>query len=188
PASYVKRQNERWSKQYLEDELAGRYPAMDRLVQWLPEHLPANEDVTLTHGDFRADNMIFHPTEPKVLAVLDWELSTLGDPLADFAYHAMMYRMPPDILGRSAGLDLQAAGLPDEATYVRAYCERTGRADIADLHFYIVFNMSRFAAILHGIKGRVQRGTAASADAEAIGNRFSRVADIAWQQVETRIA
>lgn len=188
PGGYVKRQIERWSKQYLEDDLAGRYPAMDQLVQWLPKHLPDTEDVAITHGDFRADNMIFHPTEPRVLAVLDWELSTLGDPLADFAYHAMMFRMPPDILGGIGGLDLQAAGLPDEQAYVRAYCERTGRAGISDLDFYIVFNMFRFAAILHGIKGRVLRGTAASADAEAMGNRFTRVADIAWEQVRTRIA
>lgn len=186
PGGYVARQINRWSKQYLEDELAGRYPAMDKLVEWLPAHLPTTEDVTITHGDFRADNMIFHPSEPKVLAVLDWELSTLGDPLADFAYHAMMFRMPPDILGGIHGVDLQAAGLPDEQTYVKAYCERTGRTGIADLDFYIVFNMFRFAAILHGIKGRVLRGTAASANAEDMGNRFSRVADIAWGQVEGR--
>lgn len=184
PGGYVKRQIDRWSKQYLEDELAGRYPAMDRLLDWLPQHLPATESVTITHGDFRADNMIFHPTQPTVLAVLDWELSTLGDPLADFAYHAMMFRMPPDILGGIAGVDLDAAGLPTEQAYVQAYCERTGRTGIPDLDFYIVFNMFRFAAILHGIKGRVLRGTAASADAEAMGNRFSRVADIAWDQVK----
>jgi len=187
PGGYVRRQIERWSKQYLEDELAGHYPAMDKLVEWLPQHLPSTEAVTITHGDFRADNMIFHPAKPEVLAVLDWELSTLGDPLADFAYHAMMFRMPPDILGGIAGLDLQAAGLPDESAYVQAYCQRTGRSGIPDLDFYVVFNMFRFAAILHGIKGRVLRGTAASADAESMGNRFARVADIAWQQVETRI-
>lgn len=188
PGGYVARQIARWSKQYLDDELAGRYPAMDRLVEWLPSHLPATEDVAIIHGDFRADNMIFHPTEPRVLAVLDWELSTLGDPLADFAYHAMMFRMPPDILGGIAGLDLQAAGLPSEQAYVHAYCERTGRAGIDELDFYIVFNMFRFAAILHGIKGRVLRGTAASADAPAMGERFTRVADIAWAQVQARTA
>lgn len=185
PGGYVKRQIDRWSKQYLDDELAGRHPSMDKLVQWLPAHLPDSEETTLTHGDFRADNMIFHPTQPQVLAVLDWELSTLGDPLADFAYHAMMFRMPPDILGGIAGLDLQAAGLPDERAYVQAYCERTQRAGIPDLDFYIVFNMFRFAAILHGIKGRVLRGTAANANAEEMGNRFTRVADIAWSQVSS---
>lgn len=179
---YVARQTQRWSQQYLADELAGRHPAMDRLVEWLPQHLPACDETAITHGDFRADNMIFHPVEPRVLAVLDWELSTLGDPLADFAYHAMMFRMPPDILGGIAGRNLGADGLPDEAAYVAAYCRQTGRNAIADLDFYIAFNMFRFAAILHGIKGRVARGTAASADAPAMGERFARVADLAWEQ------
>ncbi|CAG9176950.1 Putative aminoglycoside phosphotransferase [Cupriavidus laharis] len=181
---YVARQVARWSKQYLEDELAGRHPAMDRLVEWLPKHLPATDDVAITHGDFRADNLIFHPTEPRVLAVLDWELSTLGDPLADFAYHAMMFRMPPDILGGIAGRDLAAAGLPDEAAYVEAYCRRTGRDGIGNLDFYIAFNMFRFAAILHGVKGRAARGTASSAEAHAMGERFARVADLAWAQAQ----
>ncbi|HSW15579.1 MAG TPA: phosphotransferase [Ramlibacter sp.] len=179
---YVARQVARWSQQYLADELAGRDPAMDKLVEWLPKHLPAADETAITHGDFRADNMIFHPSEPRVLAVLDWELSTLGDPLADFAYNAMMFRMPPDILGGIAGLDLQAAGLPDEAAYVAAYCRRTGRDSIPDLDYYIAFNMFRFAAILHGIKGRAARGTAASADAQLMGERFARVARIAWEQ------
>ncbi|MVW78035.1 phosphotransferase family protein [Bordetella sp. 02P26C-1] len=183
PGGYIKRQIDRWTRQYLDDELTGRHPSMDKLIEWLPAHLPDTESVALTHGDFRADNMIFHPTEPRVLAVLDWELSTLGDPLADFAYHAMMFRMPPDILGGIAGLDLQAAGLPDESAYVQAYCERTERTRIPNLDFYIVFNMFRFAAILHGIKGRVLRGTAANGNAEDMGNRFARVADIAWSQV-----
>lgn len=181
---YVERQVARWSRQYLEDELAGRHPAMDRLLEWLPRHLPASDATTVTHGDFRADNMIFHPVEPRVLAVLDWELSTLGDPLADFAYNAMMYRMPPDILGGIAGLDLAAAGLPDEAAYVAAYCRRTGRTTMADLDYYVAFNMFRFAAILHGIRGRVARGTATSADAVAMGDKFARVAELAWAQAE----
>jgi len=183
PGGYVARQIDRWSKQYLQDEEAGRHPAMDRLVAWLPEHLPQTDHVAITHGDFRADNMIFHPSAPRVIAVLDWELSTLGDPLADFAYHAMMFRMPSDILGGIARLDLHAAGLPTERDYVDAYCRRTGRDGIPDLDFYIVFNMFRFAAILHGIKGRALRGTAASADAQAMGDRFARVARIAWAQV-----
>jgi aminoglycoside phosphotransferase (APT) family kinase protein len=179
---YVSRQLARWSQQYQADGQAGRHPAMDRLVDWLPQALPPGDETALCHGDFRADNLVFHPTEPRVLAVLDWELSTLGHPLADFAYHAMMYRMPPDILGGIAGLDLAAQGLPDEATYVAAYCRRTGRAGIPDLDYYITFNMFRFAAILHGIKGRAARGTAASADAQAMGDRFARVAELAWVQ------
>lgn len=179
---YVTRQLARWSQQYLDDDLAGRHPAMDKLLDWLPRHVPKRDETALIHGDFRADNMIFHPTEARVLAVLDWELSTLGDPLADFAYHAMMFRMPPDILGGIADLDLRAEGLPDEESYVADYCRRTGRTCIEDLDFYIAFNMFRFAAILHGIKGRAARGTAASADAQAMGERFARVANLAWEQ------
>ncbi len=186
PNGYVARQLDRWSKQYLADELAGRHPAMDQLVEWLQEHLPESDETSITHGDFRVDNMIFHPTEPRVLAVLDWELSTLGHPLADFAYHVMMFRMPPDILGGLKGIDLCAAGLPDEHDYVAAYCRRTGRASIPDLDYYIVFNMFRFAAILHGIKGRVARGTAASAEGKIMGERFARVATLGWDEA-TRI-
>lgn len=179
---YVARQVARWSKQYAEDEAAGRHPAMDRLVEWLPAHLPAADETALVHGDFRADNMIFHPTEPRVIAVLDWELSTLGDPLADFAYHAMTYRMPRDIQGGIAGVDPVAQGLPTEAEYVAAYCRRTGRDSLPDLDYYIAFNMFRFAAILHGIRGRAVRGTAANAAADRMGELFGRVADLAWEQ------
>jgi len=179
---YVARQVARWSGQYLQDEAAGRVADMDRLVQWLPEHIPADDETAIVHGDYRADNMIFHASEPRVVAVLDWELSTLGHPLADFAYHAMMYRMPSDILGGIGGLDLHAAGLPSEAEYVAAYCRRTGRDGIADLDYYVAFNMFRFAAILHGIRGRVARGTAAGADARDMAARVERVAALAWQQ------
>ncbi|SAI69374.1 aminoglycoside phosphotransferase [Bordetella ansorpii] len=181
---YVARQVARWSGQYLQDEAAGRVPDMDRLVQWLPEHIPANDETAIVHGDYRADNMIFHPTEPRVIAVLDWELSTLGHPLADFAYHAMMYRMPSDILGGIASVDLREAGLPGEAEYVAAYCRRTGRDGIADLDYYVAFNMFRFAAILHGIRGRVARGTAAGADARDMASRVERVAALAWRQAQ----
>lgn len=181
---YVARQVARWSGQYLQDDAAGRNPDMDRLVQWLPEHIPPVDETAIVHGDFRADNMIFHPTEPRVVAVLDWELSTLGHPLSDFAYHAMMYRMPSDILGGIGSVDLKAAGLPDEAEYVAAYCRRTGRDGIPDLDYYVAFNMFRFAAILHGIRGRVARGTAASADARAMAAKVERVAELAWRQAQ----
>ncbi len=181
---YVERQIARWSKQYVADEQAGRNPDMDRLVEWLPRNIPAEDEASIVHGDFRMDNMIFHPTEPRIVAVLDWELSTLGHPLADFAYHAMMYRMPPDIAGGIRGTDLAAAGLPSEREYIAAYCRRTGRHSIPDFDFYVAFNMFRFAAILHGIRGRLLRGTAASADAQAMSSRFERVAHLAWQQVE----
>lgn len=183
-AGYVARQIARWSGQYREDPEAGSHPALDRLIDWLQGHLPKDEAVTVIHGDFRVDNMIFHPVEPHVLAVLDWELCTLGHPLADFAYHAMMYRMPAHILGGIAGADLQAEGLPDEAAYVQAYCQRTKRSGIPDLDYYIAFNMFRFACILHGIRGRVLRGSAASANAAQMAALFEQVADLGWQQVE----
>ena len=185
PGNYFARQIGRWSKQYLGDAEAGRVLAMDRLVEWLPGHIPADEgDARVIHGDFRCDNMIFHPSEPVVLAVLDWELSTLGHPLADFSYHLMMYRMPAGITAGLAGLDLAALNIPSEADYVDAYCERVGRDGIPDLDFYIAFNMFRLAAILHGIKGRVARGTAASAHAEAAVAGLEGLADLAWRQAE----
>lgn len=168
PGNYFQRQIARWSKQYLEDAHAGRDPDMDRLVEWLPQHIPLGEESRIVHGDFRCDNVIFHPTEPRIIAVLDWELSTLGHPLADFAYHAMMFRMPPTIVAGLAGADLNALGIPTEKDYVAAYCERVGRPLIndRDYAFYVTFNFFRLAAIFHGIKGRVMRGTAASEHAK----------------------
>ncbi|WP_444814724.1 phosphotransferase family protein [Variovorax flavidus] len=179
---YVERQVRRWSKQYVEDEAAGRNADMDRLVEWLARNVPADDETSIVHGDYRVDNLIYHPSEPRVVAVLDWELSTLGHPLADFAYHAMMFRMPPEIIGGIRGVDLAAGGLPDEAAYVAAYCRRTGRAALPALDYYVAFNMFRFAAILHGIRGRLIRGTAASAEAADLSSHFEQVAELAWQQ------
>jgi aminoglycoside phosphotransferase (APT) family kinase protein len=182
--SYFERQIARWSRQYVEDTDAGRDANMDRLIEWLPAHIPAGDETSIVHGDFRPDNMIFHPTEPRVLAVLDWELSTLGHPLADFAYHAMMYRMPPHIVAGLAGADLRALNIPSEAEYIAAYCRRTGRAGIADYGFYLAFNFFRLAAIFHGIKGRVARGTAASAQAAERVRVLPELAELAWRQTE----
>ena len=183
PGNYFERQIGRWSKQYLGDVEAGRVPSMDRLVDWLPANIPPGEEAPrIIHGDFRCDNMIFHPSEPRVIAVLDWELSTLGHPLADFAYHLMMYRMPAGITAGLAGLDLQALNIPSEEDYVAAYCRRTGRNGIPHLDFYIAFNMFRLAAIIHGIKGRLARGTAASAHAEKTVAGLEPLADLAWAQ------
>ena len=181
PGNYFARQIARWSKQYVEDVEAGRVAAMDRLVAWLPENIPADEPrPRVIHGDFRCDNMIFHPTEPRVLAVLDWELSTLGHPLADFSYHLMMYRMPARITTGLVGEDLEALNIPSEADYVAAYCRRTGRDSIPDLDFYMSFNLFRLAGIVHGIKGRVVRGTAASAHAASMAASLEPLADLAW--------
>ncbi len=182
--NYFARQIGRWSKQYLEDTDAGRDADMDRVLEWLPGNIPAGEESRIVHGDFRCDNMIFDPLEPKVLAVLDWELSTLGHPLADFAYHAMMYRMPPDIVAGLAGADLEALNIPTEADYVAAYCRRTGRESIPAYDFYIAFNFFRMAAIFHGIKGRVIRGTAASAHAKERAEKFTVLTKLARQSME----
>jgi aminoglycoside phosphotransferase (APT) family kinase protein len=181
PGNYFARQIARWSQQYQGDAEAGRVAAMDRLVEWLPRNIPPDEpQPRIIHGDFRCDNMVFHPSEPKVLAVLDWELSTLGHPLADFSYHLMMYRMP-DALGES---DLAALNIPSEADYVAAYCRRTGREGIAHLDFYMAFNLFRLAGIVHGIKGRIARGTAASAHAAEMAKRLEPLADLAWAQAQ----
>ncbi|RZF63215.1 phosphotransferase family protein [Sphingomonas populi] len=184
PGNYFARQIGRWSRQYLEDADAGRNADMDALVEWLPAHIPPGDKTTIVHGDFRCDNMIFHPTEPRVIAVLDWELSTLGHPLADFAYHAMMYQMPPDIVAGLAGADLAAGNIPSEQAYVAAYCRRTGRSGIPDWEFYIAFNIFRLAAIFHGIAGRVIRGTAASAHAKDRAANFPRLAQLARAAME----
>jgi len=186
PGNYFARQISRWSRQYEEDaEIAGRFAAMDRLVEWLPENIPAGDETAIVHGDFRIDNLIFHPAEPRILAILDWELSTLGHPLADFAYHAMMYRMPPKGFTGLVGADLEALGIPTERDYVRRYCARTGRDTIPEeeMNFYIAFNMFRLAGILHGILGRVKRGTAASAHAAEQGAMCEPLAELAWAQV-----
>ena len=182
---YVARQVARWSKQYLADEQAGRDATMDRLIDWLPRHVPATEPpAAVVHGDFRIDNLIFHPTEPRVLAIMDWELSTIGDPLADFAYHLMMYRMSnasiPGLLGR----DLASLGLPSEEQYVQAYCRRRGLAAFPERDFYLAFCMFRLAAIFHGIRGRVARGTAVSPQAQKYAAEVEGMAAAAWAQAE----
>jgi aminoglycoside phosphotransferase (APT) family kinase protein len=185
PGSYFERQISRWSRQYFEEVDAGRDPSMDRLIEWLGAHLPADDDATsITHGDFRIDNILFHPTEPRVVAMLDWELSTLGHPGADFAYNAMMYRMPPYIVAGLAGSDPVELGIPTEEEYVAAYCRRTGRDSMPNFGFYMAFNFFRLAAIVHGIKGRVIRGTASSAEARERVKVLPELMALAWQQAE----
>jgi aminoglycoside phosphotransferase (APT) family kinase protein len=184
PGNYFARQISRWSRQYLEDTEAGRDPNMDALVEWLPGAIPPGDETTIVHGDFRCDNMIFHPTEPRVVAVLDWELSTLGHPLADFAYHAMMYQMPGNIVAGLAGVDLAALNIPSQQDYVAAYCRRTGRDSIPNWEFYIAFNFFRLAAIFHGIKGRVIRRTASSAHAKERAESFPVLARLAREAMD----
>jgi aminoglycoside phosphotransferase (APT) family kinase protein len=185
PGNYIERQVARWSKQYQASETEPM-EAMDNLIAWLPKNIPPEAATTVVHGDFRLDNTIFHPTEPKILAVLDWELSTLGDPLADFAYHCMSWHIPPGQFRGIAGLNLEDLGIPSEAQYVAKYCERTGRAGIEQSHwdFYIAYNLFRIAAILQGIMKRVVDGTAASVHARDAGMRARPMADLGWKQVE----
>ena len=183
PGNYFARQISRWSGQYRASETR-TIDAMDRLIEWLPEHIPDDDSASIVHGDFRLDNMIIHPDEPRVIAVLDWELSTIGHPLADFTYHLMSWQMPEIGLG-SAGLrdkDLAALGIPSEDEYTRLYCERTGRdAGIADREFYSAFNFFRLAAILQGIAGRVRDGTAASAHAGQAERAVEPLALLGWE-------
>jgi aminoglycoside phosphotransferase (APT) family kinase protein len=182
---FVERQVARWSKQYETDIEAGRSPAMDRLVPWLRDNLPPDSgEGRVVHGDYRCDNMIFAPDEARVAAVLDWELSTLGDPVADFIYHLMMYRMPAGMFTGLNGLDFTDLGIPTEDDYVAAYCERTGRSSLPHLDYLIVFVIFRLAAICHGIRGRLARGSASSAHAEATAGLTEPMAELALAQLK----
>jgi len=187
PGNYFERQIGRWSRQY-QASITEPIAAMDQLIAWLPAHIPASardeNRVSIVHGDYRLDNLMFHPTEPRVLAVLDWELSTLGHPLADFSYHCMAWHIPHGTFRGIGGLDLKALGIPSEADYIRRYCERTGfttpEALAADWNFYLAYNMFRIAAILQGIAKRVEDGTAASAEARASAAGARPLAELAW--------
>ena len=182
---FVERQVARWSKQYEGDAEAGRVPAMDRVSAWLKDNLPPDSgDARIVHGDYRCDNMIFAADAAEVRAVLDWELSTLGDPAADFVYHLMMYRMPAGMFTGLAGLDFADLGIPTEEEYVAAYCRRTGRDALPNLDYLVVFVMFRIAAILHGIRGRLVRGSASSAHAEATSALTEPLAELAWSQAK----
>lgn len=184
PGNYLARQISRWTKQYRASETTP-IPAMDRLIEFLPSRIPAHEQVAIVHGDYRIDNVIYHPSEPRVIAVLDWELSTLGDPLVDFAYHTMQWRFTPALFRGFDGEDLPALGIPSEQDYVAAYCRRTGRDGIEDWEYYLVFGMFRIAAILQGITKRAQEGTAASAEAVAVGAKAGAIAKQAWALAQT---
>lgn len=183
PGRYIERQIARWSKQY-DSGGAERIAAMDALIGWLPAHVPADDETAIVHGDFRLDNVIFHPTEARILAILDWELATLGHPLSDFAYLAMAWRLAPGQFRGLAGTDLPALGIPTEAEYVASYCRRTGRRDIPNWEFYLIFNMFRIAAILHGVLARALQGNAASHNALEQGSRARKVADVAWTMAQ----
>ena len=181
--NYFARQISRWSKQYAASE-TNEITAMNRLIEWLPGNIPVDESATVVHGDYRLDNMIIHPAEPRIIAVLDWELSTIGHPLGDFTYHLMAWQMPEIGIGSTGlqGKDLEALGIPSEEDYVASYCAKTGRDDgIANRDFYSAYNFFRIAAILQGIAGRVRNGTAASVHAERAANAVAPLAELGWK-------
>lgn len=176
--NYFARQIDRWTRQYRVTETE-RIEAMDRLIDWLPQHIPAGDDSAIVHGDYRLDNLIFHPSEPRILAVLDWELSTLGHPLADFSYHCMSWHIPHALFRGIGGLDIAALGIPAENEYVARYCERTGRTIAReDYEFCLAYNLFRLAAIFQGILKRQLDGTAASEQALATGRLARPMAEL----------
>lgn len=188
--NFFDRQIDRWTRQYRAAASEDPIPAMERLIEWLPAHMPQDpawrDETRIFHGDLRIDNLIFHPTEPRVTAVLDWELSTLGHPLADFAYHALPWRLTAAQFRGMAGTDYAALSIPDEGSYLATYCDRVGRApvDPAQWEFCLAYSMFRLAAILHGISKRARDGTAASAEAIETGARARPIAEAAWRQIE----
>jgi aminoglycoside phosphotransferase (APT) family kinase protein len=179
PGNYLQRQLERWTKQYRASETE-TVEAMDRLIEWLAARIPPPGETRVVHGDYRLDNLIVHKTEPRVIAVLDWELSTLGDPLVDFAYHVMAWRIAPELFRGLAGANLRGLGIPSEREYVEAYCRRTGRAGIVDWEVYIVYSMFRVAAILQGVLKRAIDGNASSEHAFDVGRRGRSIAEQGW--------
>lgn len=184
PGNYFSRQVARWSKQYAASQ-TGDIREMDELMAWLPHNIPADESVSIVHGDFRLDNMILHSGEPRVLAVLDWELSTLGHPLGDFSYHLMPWYMPAEInIGGLVSLrkfDLKSLGIPSQEEYLSAYCERTERDMKGNQDFYAAYNLFRLAGILQGIAGRVRDGTASNEHASEMATYVRPLAVEGWR-------
>ncbi len=182
PEGYVARQVTRWSKQYLASK-TDELPAMDKLMAWLPENIPVADETAIAHGDYRFGNLMLAPDKPEVIGILDWELSTLGHPLADLAYFCLPYYLPSDMEGMRGlqGEDLEALGIPDEQSTIARYCTQTGRDGIEDWHVFLAFSLFRLAAILQGVYKRALDGNAANANALNVGKRASLLADIGWQ-------
>jgi aminoglycoside phosphotransferase (APT) family kinase protein len=185
PTQYVARQVSRWTQQY-RASATEEIEAMERLIEWLPKNVPADDQTSLVHGDYRLDNTVFHPTEPRILAVLDWELSTLGHPLVDLAYFCMRYRLTPQEFGGLACVDFSALNIPAEEECVADYCRRRGRAPVAprEWSYYLAFCMFRLAAILQGVLARAIQGNASSATALEAGRRARPLAERAWRLVQ----
>ena len=175
PGNYVARQIRRWTTQYRASETE-HIDAMERLIAWLPEHVPPNEDAAIVHGDYRPGNLLLHPAKPRVAAVLDWELSTIGHPLVDLGHHALLFRTGPEDFGAFGERPLPA-GVPAEEEHLALYCQMTGRTSLPNWEFYIAFAMFRFAAIFQGIMGRVVAGTANDPDGPNAGVRARPLAE-----------
>jgi aminoglycoside phosphotransferase (APT) family kinase protein len=178
---YIARQVARWSRQYGELKTED-IPAMDKLAAWLPEHIPAEDPTTIVHGDYRLGNLIVHPSEPRIVAVLDWELSTLGHPLCDIAYNCLGYHLPEPPHG-FAKVDLKKLGLPTENEYVAAYCRRTGRDAIRNWHYYLAFSLFRLAAIAQGVYRRGLQGNSSNPDSIKMSKSARERAELAWSLV-----
>jgi acyl-CoA dehydrogenase len=181
--NYFQRQIARWSRQYLESNTEN-IESLHALIEWLPQNIPAGEQTSIVHGDYRLDNLVLHPTEPRAIGLLDWELATLGHPMADFAYHCMSWHIPATLWRGIAGLDLAALGIPDEREYVKRYTEATGFAGEEHWDFYIAYNLFRMAAILQGIARRAADGTASAPDAKETGDKARPLADIGWKYAQ----
>jgi aminoglycoside phosphotransferase (APT) family kinase protein len=179
PGNYFARQIARWTRQCRTSTLPVN-DSMHRLIDWLPEHIPPGDETTLVHGDYRLDNLVFHATEPRVIGVLDWELSTLGHPLGDLAYHCMAWHIPPALWRGIGGLDMAALGIPSEQAYLARYAQATGRTPAEHWDFYLAYNLFRMAAILHGIAQRGADGNAAAPDAVQTGRKAGPLADLGW--------
>jgi aminoglycoside phosphotransferase (APT) family kinase protein len=184
PGNYYARQISRWSQQYVAAK-TNEIPAMDRLMEWLPANIPPGDDTAIVHGDYRVENLIFHPSEPRIVAIVDWELSTLGHPLADLAYNCLTYHLEPEALGRPEAGVIDRRGIPSEADYVAAYCRRTGRDGVPNWNFYLAFSMFRLASILQGVYARGLQGNAASTYALQRGAAARQIADHAWTTAQS---
>jgi aminoglycoside phosphotransferase (APT) family kinase protein len=183
PGDYIARQIARWTKQYQAAQTETIEP-MENLIVWLPAHVPPGDETCIAHGDFRLENTIYHPTEPRIVAVLDWELATLGHPLPDLAYNCLPYHIASAELGTLLGVDFAASGIPTEDAYVAAYCRRTGRAGIDHWSFYLAFSLFRLASIVQGVYKRALDGNASSESAATYGNVCGLLAGLAWGMVE----
>jgi len=182
--NYFGRQINRWSRQYQENHTE-RLEALEKLIDWLPGRIPAGDEVSIVHGDFRLDNVMLHPTEPRAIAVLDWELSTLGHPLADFSYHCMSWHIPPSLWRGIGGLDLASLGIPSEAEHLDQYVKATGLTQAQEhWDFYLAYNFFRMSSILYGIGQRARQGTAAATDALETAAKASPLADLGWHYAQ----